>query len=75
MLGLAITHAPLQLMLRDSLMVDSTGFRSGGNENAALILNRSQAAQKGQTSHPPTLARQDAPFREQGRSDLIYKGY
>ena len=31
-----------------------------------------QAAQKGQTSHPPTPARQDAPFRRQGRSDLSF---
>ena len=30
--------------------------------------NRAQDAQKGQTSHPPTLARQDAPCLWQGRS-------
>ena len=30
-----------------------------------------QAAQKGQTSHPPTLARRDAPGPKQGRSERI----
>jgi hypothetical protein len=30
---------------------------------------RTQGAQTGQTSHPPTPARRDAPFREQGRSE------
>ncbi len=29
---------------------------------------RPQDAQTGQTSHPPTPARQDTPFRGQGRS-------
>ena len=27
------------MMLQDNLMVDSTDFRTGGNENAASILN------------------------------------
>lgn len=36
--GLAITHAPLMLMLQGNLMVDSTDFRTGGNENAASII-------------------------------------
>jgi hypothetical protein len=30
-----------------------------------------QAAQKCQTSHPPTLARRDAPCPKQGRSERI----
>jgi hypothetical protein len=48
-------------MLQASLMVDSTDFRTGGNENAASILDCSQAAQKG---------------RQQGRSELsLYKGW
>ena len=45
--ALATTHVPLALMLQGSLMVDSTGFRTGGNENAASILGCCQAAQKG----------------------------
>ena len=44
-------------MLRGSLMVDSTDFRTGGNENAASIPDCSQAAQKG---------------HQQGRSDLSF---
>jgi hypothetical protein len=36
--GLAIAHASLTLMLQGRLMVDSTGFRSSGNENAALTI-------------------------------------
>ena len=36
--GLAITHVPLALMLQDSLMTDSTDFHTGGNENAASII-------------------------------------
>jgi len=36
--GLAITHVPLKLMLRRTLMINSTGFRIGGNENAASII-------------------------------------
>ena len=44
--GLAITHAPLPLMLRDSLMVDSTDFRTGHNENAASILDCSRLLKK-----------------------------
>jgi len=30
----------LALLLQGSLMVDSTGFRTGGNENAASIIQR-----------------------------------
>ena len=33
----AIIHTPLALMLRDSLMVHSTDFRTGDNENASII--------------------------------------
>lgn len=36
--GLANTHAPLALMLQGSLVIDSTDFRSVGNENAASII-------------------------------------
>jgi len=38
--GLAITHVALALMLQGSLMVDSTDFRTGGNENASSIIQR-----------------------------------
>ena len=34
-------------MLQGSLMIDSTGFRTGGNENTASIIN----AQEGRTRH------------------------
>ena len=36
--GLAITHIPITSMLHGSLMVDSTDFRTGGNENTASII-------------------------------------
>ena len=36
--ALATTHVPLALMLQGSLMVDSTDIRTGGNENAASII-------------------------------------
>jgi hypothetical protein len=36
--GLAITHVPLALMLQGRLMIDSTGFRTRGNENASSII-------------------------------------
>lgn len=36
--GLAITHVPLASLLQGSLIIDSTDFRTGGNENAASII-------------------------------------
>jgi hypothetical protein len=38
--GLTIKHTTQALMLQGSLMVDSTDFRTGGNENAASIIQR-----------------------------------
>jgi hypothetical protein len=40
MSSLSITHVPQALMLQGRLMIDSTGFRTGGNENAASIIQR-----------------------------------
>jgi hypothetical protein len=36
--GFANTHIPQALMLQNSLMIDSTDFRTGDNENAASII-------------------------------------
>ena len=72
MSGLAITHIFLALMLQGNLMVDSTDFCTGGNENAASIIPSDRCGQKlelGWTAAGllPWQAAQKG--RQQGRSE------
>ena len=57
----AIKHIPQALMLQGSLMVDSTDFRTRGNENASSLLDCSQAAQKGRPARPQQVKTGDVP--------------
>ena len=56
--GLAIAHVPLASISQGSLIVDSTDFPAGGNENAASIIQSvgvgGQHAETEQRASPET---------------------
>jgi len=68
--GLAITHVPQALMLQDSLMVDSTDIRTGGNENAASIIQRAGVA--GPTCRTKQRAFPETAIYVIERPELVY---